>query len=150
LLGGCAAEETFETVSDEIVQPVLAQSRQIILALPEEAAAPAAESDGGALYQCEGYEIMVQTLEGGDLDRTLRELTGYAGEELTVLETQGDGGKRYELVWASAGENGPRIGRAMIVDDGSYHYCVSTLADADRAEEFRESWRILFGSISLS
>ena len=40
MLSGCGAEETFETVADEILE-VAAVPRQVVLSLPPEAAAPA-------------------------------------------------------------------------------------------------------------
>jgi len=150
LLTGCAAEETFETVADELVEPAMAELRQIVVALPEGMAAPTAQSDGGTLYQGDGFEIMLHTLPGGDLSATVQTLTGYEKGSLTVMETEQVDFTKYELVWASAGETGDRIGRAAILDDGSYHYVVSVLADADRTEEYAEVWDILFSSAMLS
>ena len=49
LLAGCKAEATFETVEDEYIQTVMASAREIVVTLPEEAAAPAAESGCGRL-----------------------------------------------------------------------------------------------------
>lgn len=149
LLSGCASEETFETVADELVQSVSAPMRQVVVRLPEEAAAPASESDSGCLYQCDGYEIMVQTLPAGDLDATIRSVSGYSRENVTVMETNTGDWKRYEFVWASAGEEGDRLGKAVILDDGSYHYAVSVLADADRCEEYEQVWKEMFSSLSL-
>lgn len=150
LLSGCAAEETFETIRDELVQPALAEMRDIILSLPEDAVSPAAESDGAVLYQCDGYEIILQTLDGGDLSATIQTISGYRREDLTVMETDLGDITKYELVWASAGELGDRVGRAAILDDGSYHYAVSVLCDADRTEEYTQVWDIMFGSFTLS
>lgn len=150
LLSGCAGEETFETVADEMVEPVMAQMRQIMVSLPDEAVSPAAQSDGGKLYQCDGYEILLQTMDGGNLDATVRSISGYSREDVTLIETMQGEYSKYELVWASAGEMGDRIGRATILDDGSYHYVVTVLADADRTEKYGEVWDILFASMTLS
>lgn len=148
MLSGCGAEETFETVSDEILE-VAAVQRQILVELPPEAAAPASESDAGTIYICDGYEIMLQTLTGGDLDATLRAVSGYGREELTVVESRQGDYKRYDLVWACAGEEGERIGRGAVLDDGSYHYVLCVLSDADRVQEYEEVWSALFSSYSL-
>lgn len=150
LLTGCAAEETFETVADELVQSVTAQVRQIVLTLPEETAAPASESESGTLYLCDGYEIMLQTLEAGDLNATIQSVSGYSRDNVTVMENSTGDWKRYEFVWASAGELGDRVGKAVILDDGSYHYVVSLLSDADRAEEYQEVWQEMFDSFGLN
>ena len=149
-LSGCAAEETFETVADEQVQSVSAPLRQLQVELPEEAAAPTSESESGTLYQCDGYEIILQTMESGDLNGTIQSVSGYSRSYVTVMETNLAGWKRYDFVWASAGEQGDRLGKAAILDDGNYHYCVSVLGDADRAAEFEEIWERLFDSVSLS
>lgn len=150
LLSGCAAEETFETISDHIVQPVLAEMRQISVVLPAEAASPTVESDSGRIYLCQDYEISIQTLESGDLRSTVSVLSGYDMEALTVMATQKGDVDCYRFVWASAGENGDRVGQAMILDDGSYHYCLSVLGDADTAQQNQLSWEEMFGSFSLN
>ncbi len=149
LFSGCGAEETFETINDDWVQSAAAPKAEIVLALPEEAASPVVSGEEGTLYQCDGYEIFVQTLESGDLDATLRRVTGFGREHLTVIETLFQGGTRYDLVWSCMGENGEQVGRACLLDDGNYHYVLSTLADADRAGEFEETWEALFSTYSL-
>lgn len=150
LLTGCAAETVMETVADEQAVPVMAQMREICLQLPEEAASPAVESDSGRLYICENYEISVQILDGGDLDRTMLELSGYDRDALTVMTTRQDNLNCYEFVWACAGEQGDQVGRAMVLDDGNYHYCVSVLGEAEAAAENRVFWEDMFGSFTLS
>ena len=121
ILSGCGAQETMETISDEQAAPVMAQMREISLVLPEEAASPAVESDSERLYLCEDYEITVQILDGGNLDETVKTLSGYDRDVLTVLTTRKDNLDRHEFVWACAGEEGELVGRAMVLDDGSYH-----------------------------
>ena len=149
MLTGCAARETMETVADEWVRSAAAPVAELHLTLPEEAAAPVSESENGALYQCDGYEIYVQTLESGDLDATLRLVTGYGREDLTLIETRISGGKRWDLVWSCMGEAGDQVGRACVLDDGNYHYVLAVLAEAERAMEFESAWEELFGGYSL-
>lgn len=148
LLCGCGAEETFETVADELAVPVMAQPRQITVELPEDAAAPVLEREGEQVYLCEDYEIIIETLSAGDLDGTIRTLCGYDREDLTVMETQWQEVTRYEFVWAAAGETGDRLGRAVILDDGQYHYCMTALRDAD-GEDSQIIWNQVFGSFDL-
>ena len=149
MFAGCGAQETLETVADEWVQSAAAPAAEIHLMLPEEAAAPVSENEAGMLYQCDGYEILVQTLEAGDLDATMRSVTGYSREDLTVIETRFQNVKRYDLVWSCLGELGDQVGRACILDDGNYHYVLSVLAEAERAGEYEPVWEELFGSYSL-
>lgn len=150
MLTGCAAEETFETVADELIQPVIAEQKQIYVELPGAAASPAVESDSGRLYMCGDYDISVQILDGGDLSATVRTLTGFEPEELTVMETQRDDLACYEFVWASAGETGDQVGRAMILDDGSYHYCLMVLGDAEKAAQNQVFWEDMFNTFRLA
>ena len=149
LLCGCAAEETLETVSDDIIQPVMAQPGEISVRLPDNAVAPVLESDSEQVYLSEDYEIIVETVSGGDLSATIQRISGYTPDNLTVMETAQDGAKRYDFVWASAGENGDQLGRAVILDDGNYHYCLSVLRDADTTEKSQIVWRDVFDSFKL-
>lgn len=150
LLTGCAAEETFETISDEILQPVMAQPGQILVNLPGETAMPAMESDNGRMYLASNYEIYIQTMDSGDLNETIRSVSGYEKDALTVMHTQWEGIDRYEFVWSSAGENGDRIGRGVILDDGDYHYVMTVLRDAETTENTQIVWNDVFASFSLA
>lgn len=148
-LAGCGAEDVFETVADEFVQSAAAPMGEIWLLLPEEAAAPASQSENGTLYQCDGYDILLQTMDSGDLDATFRSVTGYGREDLTVIETHSGNMKRYDLVWSCLGEAGEQVGRACLLDDGNYHYVLSVLGDAARMGEFEEVWETLFSTYSV-
>ena len=149
LLTGCSAAQTFEKVEDTYNSGIVAQAEKPVFALPEDACAQVMKTEQGTLYFCEGYEIMVQTMTSGDMDATLKALTGYKRESLTLLETGVDSWERYECVWTSAGEAGDQVGRAVIIDDGNYHYCLSVMAHAQDAGSLQESWQELFSSFSL-
>ena len=146
LLCGCGAEETLETVADEWMVPAMAQPREVALRLPEDLAMPVLEEDDRKMYLGEDYEIMVETLESGSLDATLRSLTGYPADRLTVIRTSQNDVDRYDFVWTAAGEQGERLGRGAILDDGDYHYCLSVLRDGD---ERNVVWQDVFASFSL-
>ena len=150
VLSGCGAEPALETISDDLEEPVMAQPREIFVRLPGEAAIPAVESEGGRIYTCGDYDLAIQTLEAGDVGQTVEQLTGFSPEDLTVLETERDGIRRYDLVWASAGEGGEQLGRAVILDDGNYHYTMTVLRDADTTESLQIVWSDVFGSFSLA
>lgn len=149
LLAACASRETMETLSDNPVEGTAAVQRQIHVDLPDEAAVPATESDSGRIYLCKDYEIIIQTLDAGDLDETIRTLSGYDRDSLTVLKTRAEGADRYDFVWATAGENGERLGRAVILDDGNYHYTMTVLKDAAATKKTQIVWRTVFESFSL-
>ena len=148
-LAGCAATGSFEQLQDVYVPETLSEPAKIQLTLPADAAAQTLTGSSGRLYFCDGYEITVETLTGGDLDRTLQILTGCNRDDLTLLET-GSGEKRWETVWTAAGEGSQQVGRLLVVDDGRYHYCVSVMADALDAGALQESWEALFSSVVLS
>ena len=149
VLSGCGGEETLETVSDELVLPAMAQPGEILVELPGEAAMPAMESDAGRMYLAGDYEIYIQTMEAGDLEKTIRALSGYEKEDLTVMATGSDGVSRYEFVWTCMGENGERLGRAVVLDDGNYHYTMTVLRDADTTESSQIVWNDVFSSFVL-
>lgn len=148
-LSGCAAKETFETLSDSLAQTAMASPRQTDVRLPDNAVAPVLESDSEQVYLCEDYELVLETVAAGDLNATMQRICGYSWEDLTVMQTQRDGVDRYEFVWVSAGEKGERLGRAVILDDGNYHYCMSVLRDADSTERTQIVWRDVFASFTL-
>ena len=123
LLGGCGKAETFETVADELDVPVLAQPRTVTVDIPGEAEQGALETASGRLYVTDDYEI--------------------------ILETREDGLKRYEFVWATAGEEGDRLGRGIVMDDGNYHYCLSVERPADPEKASQVVWSQVFSSFGL-
>ena len=149
LLCGCGARETVETVSDVWVEPAMASPGQVRVNIPGEEDLEAVEQGSPRYYLCEDYEISIQTLPGGDINETVRALSGFDRQQLTVMETRGAGADRYEFVWASAGEQGERIGQGVILDDGNYHYTLTVLRDPETTENSQIVWADLLGSFSL-
>lgn len=151
LLCGCSAAETFETVDDGMEQPVMGQEMKVSLTLPESAASPVVNTDDGArLYLCDGYDLTVQTLAGGDINRTVTNLCGYSADKVRLMESAKDGIKRYEWVWSAVGEEGDQIGRAVVLAQGDYHYCVSVMAPSELAGALEQEWTALFASLRVS
>ena len=150
LLCGCGARPTVETVADEWVEEAMAPAREILVQLPQEAAVPTIEGTDGRLYLCDDYELAIRTVEGGDLDATVRELSGYGRDELTVIQSDRDGVARYDLVWTAVGEGGDALGRAVILDDGTWHYTMSVLRPAETTETTQIVWRSVFESFTLA
>ena len=147
LFSGCAVRETFETVSDWYYEPVISASA-IQVSLPGDAAVLASMDDSGSIYLCEGYTLCLQTFSSGDLDKTLRTVTGFGADRLQLIRTEQAGLKRYDFVWAAAGENGDQLCRGAILDDGNFHYTLSVMSDADKAGDFGEIWDGIFDSFS--
>lgn len=150
MLCGCSAAQTFEKVEDTLDQPVMGQMEKVSLTLPDSAASPVVNTDDGArLYLCDGYSLMVQTLSGGDMDRTVKALCGFDARNISLVESRKDGVKRYEWVWSAAGEAGDQVGRAVVIPDGGYHYCVSVMAPAQTAGALEQEWTALFDSLKV-
>lgn len=149
LLTGCGVAETFETVTDEPVCEVLAQPREMHFFLAEESVLPVMETEGRKLYLCGEYDVMSQILEGGDLDRTIRQVSGFSPEDLTVIQTGSGDVEKTEFVWTNSTEEGQKICRATILDDGNYHYVLSATVFADKIEEYQEILNGIFETFEL-
>jgi len=150
LLTGCAKTEVYETVTDEAAQSVSSQPREIQFDLAQEPVLPVMESDSGTLYLCGDFDVVVNTCQSGDLQNTVREVSGFLPEELTLIQTGTGDVDRYEFVWTSAVDTGQQIGRATILDDGNYHYILSATVDAELIEEYQEIWNGIFESFQLA
>ena len=151
LMSGCMAQPVMETVNDVAEVPAISQQRKLEIKLPKEATVPTLQSDdGGSLYICDDYTIAVQTLESGDLDKTLHSLTGFRKSDITVMETEISGAKRFNCVWSATDEGGDYVGRALVLDDGQYHYTVSVMAEFSKAGNLSAKWKELFDSVQLT
>lgn len=150
VLAGCGAQETFETVDDVLVQPVIAPVQQVQVSLPDEAAVPTMDNGlGSKIYLCDGYTVSVQTFSGGNLDETLLQTTGFPREALTLMETGQGGVTRYDCAWSTMGEGGNQVCRCVVLDDGRTHYVVCVMAPESEAGAFRETWQNILSSVTL-
>lgn len=146
LLTGCTQQIHYESVSDDqlYLQP---PSAQVQVQLPAFAAVTTiSDGSGDRIYLCDGYSVAVQTFAAGDLDATLRSVTGFTSDMLTVLRTKVGELDRYECAWSCAGEQ-QQVGQAVILSDGNYHYAVSVLADAGSESG---QWQKVLQSVQLS
>ncbi len=148
ILAGCGGEPVYETIGDVPIPQDTPEMLEIIVKIPEEAAAMVMTSDDGAkLYMCEDYYITLQTMPAGDMDGVFRELTGYSAENLQVIRSQFQGLDRYRLVWSSVGEGADQVGRACVYSDGNYCYALTAMAPEDKAGELTVgAWKELFDS----
>ena len=149
LFSGCSMQ-TFETVDDLNDVQAIAQPATLLVDLPEEAAAPAMQGSSGTLYFCGAYDIMVEVMPSGNLSNTLQTLTGFSREELELLQTDRCGVDCYECAWSAAGEAGDHVGRVLVLDDGSFHYCVSVMAMAEDAGDCAADWKEILESVALA
>ena len=138
---GDAARPMMETLADEIVEPAAAEPKPMAVWLPDDAAAQTmAEGESVQCYTWDDCELRLQTLDGGDILATLSKLTGQDPQKLTVMEYERDGLQFYQTVWSMTGEEGIMLGRCMVADDGSHHYCISLTSpeNTDVGEDYAQ------------
>ncbi len=133
LLTGCGSPRVYETVTDVYESNHSVAAGKVALTLPEEAAQIVSSQESGALYVCDGYSVTVQTLPGGDLEETVRTVTGFEKDALQIYEQARGDIRRYDCAWSCAGEGGDVVCRGVILDDGNYHYVMTVLAEAEQA-----------------
>ena len=150
ILAGCGSTQTLETIADEPVLAVSAEQREVKVELPDDAAVMTMSCDNKTIYLCGGYEICFEVLDAVDLDRTIKQVTGFHEEDLTVLKTGYEGFSKHEMVWSSAGETGDYLGRAVVLDDGDHHYVLSALAPADMVQNLEGQWEEMFASFQFA
>lgn len=150
LLTACSKPKNLETISDPYEVPEIPEAQQILLELPEGTDAPVLQNESAEkVYFCDNCTIAVQTLEGGDLSKTVKTCTGFYPEQITMLQTTQEGAKRYDGVWTSAGEEQDQVGRLCILDDGNYHYVVTAMANEEDAGKLQNTLKMMFDSVRL-
>lgn len=150
LLFGCDQPEDFETMSDCYHEPDVFPAQQVSLVLPPEASVMTMEpQEGSCLYLCDGFTVAVETFRGGDLQGTLRSVTGYDQDQLSVMSWQQGELIRHECVWTAAGEGGDQVGRTLVLDAGDWHYTLTVMGDADNAGRLTDVWQDILDSFRL-
>ncbi len=150
LLSGCA-QKNYETRSAPCGAEAAPVAGVISIQLPDDLSAAAMSTQSGdSLYIADEYEVVLQTLQGGDVDATLKSCTGFDRGKLTVVQTQQDGLKRYDCAWTSAGEGAQAVSRATILDDGNYHYVLTVTAPGDWGEAVSAAWQQLSDSFRIN
>ena len=150
LLCGCKAEPTWETIEDVLPVETVPVAQQLFVLMPSDAAKPTLqEESAGELYLCDGFTLTKQITQSGDVEKTVKNISGQDYDQLQVMKTNQGDLKRYDFVWTAAGEEGLQLGRACILDDGNYHYAVSTMAGETEAGTLRQTWADIFASCRL-
>lgn len=151
LLSGCSNDTELETVASPCIGEPTVEPADVSLTLPLWMPEPVLYDDlTGELYICEDFSVSVQTLDGGNLDQTVHDSTGFGINELTVIETDHNGVSRYDLACTVTGEESDQVVRVAIFDDGVYHYVVTAMAKASNAGAHTETWNDIFSSIEIS
>ena len=149
LLTGCGQKD-METVGDSYIIPNTPEPAAVYLELPEDAAMLTVQNETeGTLYLCQGYTVTVQTFPAGDLDSTLRQVSGFGVDELRLYTLEYDDVLRHACVWVSAGEEMDQVGKAVILEDGEYHYAVTVMVPAAQAKDLTDNIHQILNSIYL-
>lgn len=150
-LAGCGKNSMLETVSDVPAALVVAPMQRILVQLPSELSTPALQSEKeGKLYLCDDYSVVIHTVQAGDLEQTIRNATGMEKDDLQIMQTRQGSAKRYQWVWTTNGENGIQVGRGCVLDDGGYHYVLTTLTDEGKFGKVQSAWKEIFASFRLT
>ena len=145
----CSSVETFEIISDVIVVGQVSEPAKVSVRIPDDAALAVMSGNDGQSYEGDHYQIVIQTYAAGDLNKTLRYVTGYNSEQLNLMEVPSEGYNKYLGAWSSVSGEGELVGRCAVLDDGLYHYCLSVLVDANMSGEMRDEIDALFADYSL-
>ena len=149
LLTGCASP-TFETLGDIPHQQVAAPvPRKVVLTLPDGAVKSVWSGEGDTMYLCEDYTVHLQTLDSGDLKSSIRQLSGFDNDQLTLMQSRCGDHDRNEWVWTAAGEGGDVICRCTVLSDGSFHYAMTLTADASAAGKLTQEWNDIMSTFCL-
>lgn len=143
LLTGCAATPTFETLGQvQHEQPVVRKTASADI--PADALELENGTDGAWL--CGSYYLEIRTVQSTDLGETVQTLSGCDEEKLTVMTLSDHGMDRYEWVWTAMSEEGRQLGRAVVLDDGNFHYCLSAVGPAEQGSSLAAEWNELFST----
>lgn len=150
LLSGCSrAEVVWETVDDEIVQPVSAEApMQLVFDVPEDASL-LGESDCWRAYaHPDGdYEIVAQTIPAAGLDEAVRAVSGYSAEELRAVLREQAG--RCSFGWYVPEADGGRLCHAEILSDRDYYYALTFSVREDTGTTYHSTEQQVFASFGL-
>ena len=128
MLGGCAIQPAWETVHDGSI-PVSAELEEpyeITFGIPDDAKLQESENTQRTTYtQTDGdYEIISDVVIANNYHDAIKAVSGFAPEDIGMVETTRFGLPEYQFAWASTNEEGIYVSRASLVEDGSYFYAL--------------------------
>lgn len=149
LLTGCTVQKDLETVRDDGLVYQNADSFQLHISLPEDASLASMATENASICYCDDYSVVMQKLPGGDVERTITELTGMSPDRLTVIKLESDGKQVYRFSWSAMGEEALENCSCMLLDDGQYHHAVTMMADYRKSSDLHNEWQSIFDSVKL-
>ena len=155
LLCSCSkATVTWETVDDtvETSAPLRKPAFSITFDVPTDTVRQTfACSQGREVYeQADGdYEIVSEILRSTGIDDAAKKLTGFDSRRLFMIRTTRFGMPEYQFAWYSLGENGGRVCRAAVLDDGQDCYCLSFCTREGCIGDYDSTIEEVFASLGL-
>lgn len=149
LLAGCSAQPVYETIGNACEGVSDSEPMTIQMWLPQEAALEASSPDGESRYTWGDWEIWTQVCSGGDLEETLKTMSGMDRQYLTVMSRKMGEYTCHETVWSATREDGAMLCRGAVVDDGIHHYCIGLMAAEEESAEAKEVFDQILESVSL-
>ena len=151
MLAGCGGEPVYETIGDvwEQTEPAAKPGRMEV-PLPEGAQMEVMEGLGDSYYRVGEWDLWTTVLSGGDVKRSIRTLSAMNTDSLTVLKRGRGALECFETTWSVASEEGQRVVRAGILDDGSYHYCLCISAPEEEAEDAGQVFTEILNAVQIT
>ena len=157
ILSGCTADQqtVWETVDDEpavtagsFTEGAYTMSFDVPMDAVLDTAA--ARSDRSVYSAADGaYEIVSETLLASDADSAVRRISGFAPQELELIETTRFDLPEYRFAWCAGSDEGMRLCRADVIVDPPYCYALTFSTDEQNLKSCRETADHVFESLSL-
>ena len=157
LLCGCSrAEAAWETVDDAEIMAAsgswLDSAYTMVFSVPQDAVEDTTASgrDCTVYTQADGgYEIERRTMLCADADSAVRRLSGFAPEQLDVIETTRFGLPEYQFAWYSETDEGARLYRADVLLDGTYAYALKLSVPESGGCQYDSTAQGVFATLGL-
>lgn len=150
---GCAAATTWETVDDEIIEASGPAEEPYIITfgIPSDVEVEPLTDGTRSLYVQEDgdYEILSDVLTAANHEEAIELVSGFAPDELDVVETTRFGLPQYRFAWVSESDEGSYVSQAAVVEDGSYYYALVFSAREEVGNTYDECAEAVFSSFGI-
>jgi len=151
MLSGCGGEPVYETIGDvwEQTEPAARPGRMEV-PLPEGTQMEVMDGLGDSYYRVGSWDLWTNVLPGGDVKKSIQTLSAMNTDTLTVLKRSRGELECFETTWSVVSEEGQRVVRAGILNDGTYHYCLCISAPEEEAEDAGEVFAQILREVRIT
>ena len=152
LLCACAAQPQWETVGDGCTQAATGEPGVIYVHLPADAVEEVFSERGAQHVYTQpdgGYEITAQTMPAAPSGAIVRQLSGFDEQALHVYETTAGGRTVWQFAWYAGSDEGGRLYRAKVINDGAYCYALTFSAPERSGTSYDTTAAELFSSMEV-